>query len=215
MLLFYCASQKELGTISKKGIERPVKLYINLADAEAKGSEHILVIHGLRVKSKPTGKKNKKVLAAAVPLKAVLNINPYLAPCKVIAGGGYVIRKGKKESEVLMILRGGKWDLPKGKLDEGESIEECALREVREEVGIKKLVMKGNLGKTVHGYSRKNAYKVKTTHWYQMETPERHFIPQAAEDIKEVKWVPWSKAVSRIGYEIFRRHMHEIEGQLV
>ena len=215
MLLFYCTSLKELDTIRKKGIGGPVTLYTSLEGAESKGEYLILVIHGFRIDFKKTGKKKKKVLAASVPRDAIMNIDPYLPPSTVIAGGGYVVRKGKKESEVLMIFRKGLWDLPKGKLDEGESIEECALREVREEVGIKQLVMKGTLGNTVHGYSRKNKYKVKTTHWYQMETPERDFTPQADEDIEEVKWVPWSNAISQIGYEIFRKHMTEIEGQLV
>ncbi len=215
MLLFYCTSRKELDTILKKGIEKQVTLYTSLEDAESLGGELILVIHGFRIDGKPQGKKKKRVLAESISLKAILNIDPYLPPSTVTAGGGYVIRDGKKEPEVLMIYRRGVWDLPKGKLDDGESIEECALREVREEVGIKKLFMKGKLGNTVHGYSRKNKYKVKTTHWYQMETPEREFTPQEEEDIEAVKWVPWSKAISRIGYEIFRRHMTEIEGQLV
>src|SRR5438046_1555734 len=47
----------------------------------------------------------------------------------VQTGGGLVINE---KDEVLMIFRRGKWDLPKGKIDQGESIEQCAVREVKE-----------------------------------------------------------------------------------
>lgn len=214
MLLFYCTTSKELDTIAKKGIKGPVSLCARLEEAEAKCSGVVLVIHAYKLKELKSGKKGKMVASSVSP-DAILNINPYLPPSEVIAGGGYVIKDGKKEPEVLMIYRKGVWDLPKGKLDDGESIEECALREVREEVGIKKLVMKRGLGNTVHGYAGKTKFKVKTTFWYQMETSERNFTPQAEESIEKVKWMPWSQAVANIGYEIFRRHMLEIQGQLV
>src|SRR5687768_2564827 len=48
----------------------------------------------------------------------------------VLAAGGLV--QNEKE-ELLMIYRKGKWDLPKGKLDKNEKLEDCALREVMEE----------------------------------------------------------------------------------
>ena len=54
-------------------------------------------------------------------------------PVKIIAAGGLVTNEN---NELLMIFRRGKWDLPKGKLDKGETIEECAIREVEEETGI-------------------------------------------------------------------------------
>ena len=52
---------------------------------------------------------------------------------KVVAAGGLVTND---KNELLTMFRRGKWDLPKGKLDEEETIEACALREVREETGI-------------------------------------------------------------------------------
>src|SRR4051812_48020306 len=50
------------------------------------------------------------------------------------AAGGLVVNDG---GEMLFIFRRGKWDLPKGKLEEGEDLEECAVREVEEETGLK------------------------------------------------------------------------------
>jgi len=52
------------------------------------------------------------------------------------AGGGVVMNE---RDEVLMIFRRGKWDLPKGKCDDGEEIDACALREVSEETGLHQL----------------------------------------------------------------------------
>ena len=60
-------------------------------------------------------------------------------PEKIIADGGLVFNEKK---QLLMIFRREKWDLPKGKLDKGEKIEDCALREVEEETGLKELKLK-------------------------------------------------------------------------
>ncbi len=206
MLLFYCTTDGQLEKIRRKGISR-AELFTSFADASDACKDLILVIQGYKTSYKPADKKGRKVKAGYIDPDTILNIDPYLPPSEVVAAGGYVMREGGQEPEVLMIFRKGVWDLPKGKLDDGESIEECALREVREEVGIKKLTMVAPLGTTVHGYPRKNKYKVKTTYWYQMETPERSFVPQAEEQIEKVGWMPWSKALDKIGYEIFRRHM--------
>ncbi len=210
MLLFFCTTSDQIENIRRKGVS-DVELFTRYADALDACTDLILVVQGYSTSYEPAGKKESKVKVARILPDTILNIDPYLPPSEVIAGGGYVMREGKKEPEVLMIYRKGVWDLPKGKLDDGESIEECALREVREEVGIKKLTMVGSLGTTVHGYPRKNKYKVKTTYWYQMETPERSFVPQAEEQIEKVAWMPWSRAIEKVGYEIFKRHMQAIK----
>ena len=60
----------------------------------------------------------------------------------VKAAGGLVLNENK---ELLFIFRRGKWDLPKGKLDEGETIEQCAIREVAEETGVKNISLNKEL----------------------------------------------------------------------
>ena len=52
----------------------------------------------------------------------------------LVQAGGGLVRNEKKE--ILIIFRRGKWDLPKGKLDKGEKLEDCAVREVEEETGL-------------------------------------------------------------------------------
>ncbi|MGN6802419.1 MAG: NUDIX hydrolase, partial [Ginsengibacter sp.] len=65
------------------------------------------------------------------------------------AAGGLV--KNKKD-EILLIYRREKWDLPKGKLDEDETIEHCAIREVEEETSLKDLRIIKPLESTFHTY---------------------------------------------------------------
>ena len=103
------------------------------------------------------------------------------------AAGGLV---KNENNEILMIFRRGKWDLPKGKLDKGESLEECAVREVEEETGIKKIKLTGPLLITHHTYHEGTKFILKESHWYNMKTKSNQpLIPQTEEDIHEIKWV--------------------------
>lgn len=103
------------------------------------------------------------------------------------AAGGIVCNKYRK---ILFIKRLGKWDLPKGKIEKGESLEEAALREVEEETGLKNMEIQQFLNTTYHIYTERNGEKIlKTTHWFLMdyhgnETPK----PQIEEGISKVEW---------------------------
>lgn len=104
----------------------------------------------------------------------------------VVAAGGLVTNA---EKEVLFIYRNGKWDLPKGKLEKKESIEEAAVREVEEETGIQKLKLGPLLQKTYHIFKRNGTYKLKETHWYSMtSTYKGKFRAQCEEGIEKVEW---------------------------
>lgn len=105
----------------------------------------------------------------------------------VTAAGGIVLNK---ENKILWIFRRGKWDLPKGKADDGETPEETAIREVQEECGIKNLRIKEFLGNAYHIYPITKGKKAvfKTTHWFLMETDDVDFIPQLEEDITEIRF---------------------------
>jgi 8-oxo-dGTP pyrophosphatase MutT (NUDIX family) len=103
------------------------------------------------------------------------------------AAGGLV--KNEKD-EILMMFRRGKWDLPKGKLDEGETIESCAKREVEEETGLKKLQIIKPITITYHTYVQFGKHNLKESHWYAMRaTGNEILIPQTEEDITEIIWV--------------------------
>ena len=195
----------------------PYRLYTTLADAEAAArapdghTGRVLVLDPNRL---GRGANAAPPAVAAVPRAAVLNVDPdgdYWRPAPVAAGGGYVVRRDERGGvEALLIFRRGAWDLPKGKLDPGETVREAAHREVCEEVGIKrkKLTVTADLGETVHGYvwPKRDVYAVKTTRWYAMATTAERFKPEKREGIEAVAWVPWAEVADRLGFETLRAH---------
>lgn len=103
------------------------------------------------------------------------------------AAGGIVYNEF---GAILMIFRRGKWDLPKGKRDTGETMEECSLREVREETGIKNLELDNKICDTFHVYAQDNDLMLKRTSWYKMKSLSTEKLkPQKEENIMEAKWV--------------------------
>jgi 8-oxo-dGTP pyrophosphatase MutT (NUDIX family) len=106
----------------------------------------------------------------------------------IIQAGGGLVRNEK--ADVLLIFRRGKWDLPKGKLDKGESLEDCAVREVEEETGLKNVKLESPLMITYHTYHEGARYILKESHWYNMRVKgDQKLVPQVEEDIHELKWV--------------------------
>lgn len=104
----------------------------------------------------------------------------------VVAAGGVVTNKSGK---VLFIYRNDKWDLPKGKLNKGETIEACAIREVEEETGVRGLKIENFLKTTYHVFKRNGVYKLKEVHWYAMKTSYKgELVGQKEEGIEKVKW---------------------------
>jgi ADP-ribose pyrophosphatase YjhB (NUDIX family) len=106
---------------------------------------------------------------------------------KLTAAGGLVRNEA---GEILFIKRLGKWDLPKGKVENGESIEEAANREVKEECGLTELELGEKLPTTFHMYQMEEKNILKETHWFEMKSvSEQDLVPQTEEDIELVKWV--------------------------
>ncbi len=104
----------------------------------------------------------------------------------VEAAGGVVT---DAEGRLLVFRRRGWWDLPKGKIDPGETPEQAALREVREETGLTQLTLGAPIGITHHIYRQERERFLKRTHWYRMQAHHKHTHPQTEEDIEEIRWV--------------------------
>lgn len=108
-----------------------------------------------------------------------------------VAGGGLV---KNQRGEFLLIYRRDRWDLPKGHLDEGETIEACALREVREETGLTQLDIVTPIMVTYHTYVYDNQEILKETHWFLMnEKMNEQLVAQTEEDIQRIEWVKRSE----------------------
>jgi ADP-ribose pyrophosphatase YjhB (NUDIX family) len=116
----------------------------------------------------------------------------------ILAGGGIVTNE---HGELLMIFRRGKWDLPKGKLDKGETIEACALREVTEETGVHNLKLGKLIVVTQHTYFDKYQHQevIKESHWFRMTVEGvPTLIPQTEEDITAIEWTKPYNIISRL-----------------
>ncbi len=124
--------------------------------------------------------KDKQEVLASIKKKFVF----------IKAAGGMV---HTLEKSILLIFRRGKWDLPKGKLDNDEELEPCAIREVKEETGIKNVQSEKLITVTYHTYHEKEDFILKETHWFLMNSAEEQIlIPQVEEDIEKCEWVPFS-----------------------
>lgn len=134
-------------------------------------------------------------------------INHIKQKFKVIqAAGGVVDKSGK----ILLIYRKGRWDIPKGKLDKGESIKECAIREVEEETGVKVEIEK-KINATWHTYVTNRKYILKKTHWYVMTcVDDSNLAPQEEEGIKEAKWMNLTELRSAL-YDSYRSIRYVIQ----
>ncbi|MDQ3071951.1 MAG: NUDIX domain-containing protein [Bacteroidota bacterium] len=105
----------------------------------------------------------------------------------VKAAGGIVWNRDHK---LLMIYRRGRWDLPKGKIEEEETVETAALREVEEESGVGKLRLLHLFEKSYHIYQEETRWTLKETFWYEMLSQDEGVPkPQVSEGITEVAWI--------------------------
>jgi 8-oxo-dGTP pyrophosphatase MutT (NUDIX family) len=103
------------------------------------------------------------------------------------AAGGVVYNQ---KNEVLFIFRRDFWDLPKGKIDKGETPEIAAIREIQEETGLNIVTFRSKKAyNTYHTYIHKEKRVLKKTYWYACETPEMELVPQTTEDIEKAVWI--------------------------
>ncbi|WP_128543696.1 NUDIX hydrolase [Larkinella soli] len=111
---------------------------------------------------------------------------------KVVKAAGGVVFKGDK---MLLMFRRGKWDLPKGKLDEGESSRVAAVREVIEETGVK-VAIEDRICTTWHTYPLNGSRILKRTKWYHMTClDDSRMAPQTSEDIEKIEWMDQKKVL--------------------
>lgn len=173
---FHKISEKEYKYFFKNSSEL-FKIIINFADNAKKRSLYII------------DKDEKKILKKLFKIFHLIK-----------AAGGFV--KNNK-NEYLFIFRRGVWDLPKGKIDKGETKKEAAIREVREECGVKKLEIKNKIGKSYHIFlddnckgnlkinskDKQGRWCIKKTYWYEMYCGDPDNIkPQTSEDITKIRW---------------------------
>lgn len=104
----------------------------------------------------------------------------------VKAAGG-LVRNGN--GEMLLMRRNDRWDLPKGKVEVGETLAQAALRETEEETGLSNLAIGKLRLKTYHIYNLYGGWHFKQTSWFDMcHGGDQSMVPQTEEGITEVGW---------------------------
>ena len=120
---------------------------------------------------------------------------------QIEAAGGLVENTA---GQLLCIFRNGKWDLPKGKVEQNELIEKAAVREVEEECGIDGVSIVAPFQNTYHTYCINSTNILKTTYWYKMTTDwSENLTPQLEEGITKVEWI------SRDRLDVVRKNTYQ------
>jgi 8-oxo-dGTP pyrophosphatase MutT (NUDIX family) len=204
-MLYFCCLADVHPRANDAARSEGVTLYREFYEARKRCNARVAVVDTTRLEPPPEPHACDPLIRVLdVGRDSAVNLDPYLKPRTVAAGGGLVVRAGQSGVDLLLIFRRGVWDLPKGKIDAGESIEAGSVREVREEVGIDDVEVLSYAGTTRHGYERAGRYDVKDTHWYFMRTKADVFTPQREEQIERVEWKPWDEASGLLAFDTLR-----------
>ncbi len=172
------------------------KIYINqnalVISQFDNSSQEVLHIHSNNSESAVSGisknelinLKGQKNIICANEIEVFNNIK---AQFSIVNAAGGLIQNSK--NEYLFIYRRGKWDLPKGKLDEGENFETAAIREVKEECGINQIELGELFHISYHIYEENKEWILKQTNWYLMKSDDVELIPQLSEGITDLAWL--------------------------
>lgn len=132
------------------------------------------------------------------------------AVVRYTAAGGVVVHDGR----VLVLHRPGRGEvrLPKGHIEPGESAQEAALRETREESGYTNLVVQADLGTQLVEFERDGEHVVRTERYFLMEPVGQAFQPVVGEPQFEPVWLPWDEALTALTFEPEREWVRRAKG---
>jgi 8-oxo-dGTP pyrophosphatase MutT (NUDIX family) len=123
---------------------------------------------------------------------------------KEVSAGGVVYRRRRGVVQVALAARRTRrgdlvWGLPKGEIEPGESAEDAALREVREEAGLEARIEQP-LGEIRYLYVWEGVRIRKAVHFFLMRATGGH-VSLHDEEMEDVRWFPLAEAVRAAGYK--------------
>ena len=118
------------------------------------------------------------------------------------SSGGIVIKSQGPEIKILLIKDPyGKWTWPKGKIDRRETSLNAAIREIKEETGLKNIRMLSKIGQTNYFYKREKRLIYKTVYFYLFKLMGRESLSIQKTEIEDGRWFSKEEALSKIGYK--------------
>lgn len=153
----------------------------------------------------PPPQKRKKV----IPVRRIHNRHSksHRPVRRELSAGGVAVREEHGQWFVALLKtehkRGSVWVLPKGHVEMAlnESIPDAAKREVQEEVGLKDLSVRDQLGITRYAFQAEEALVKKTVHYFLIVTGQKQLLPQAEEGFIEAAWFPIDVAIDTLEYD--------------
>lgn len=124
--------------------------------------------------------------------------------------GGIVFRltKDKKDIQILLIQDSkGRWTIPKGHIEPGETAKMTARREIEEETGLKNVSILTWLGKIHFKYRRAEKLVLMTTQIYLVQAMDAHEMPMGEKWMKGINWFSFTDALDLIEYEDIEKLM--------
>jgi bis(5'-nucleosidyl)-tetraphosphatase len=118
------------------------------------------------------------------------------------SSGGVILREGNSDFEILLIKDSyGNWTWPKGNIEKDETSEEAAIREIAEEVGLKRIKLIDRISEVRYFYRRGANLIFKTVYIYLFQTEEEEKLKVLTSEIEDAKWFTSVEALEKIDYK--------------